>query len=48
MTGLFENTYLCEQYFSKINIMKNTFRNHFDDERLESFLCVATSPILTF
>jgi hypothetical protein len=45
MTSLFGSTYLCEQFFSKVNIVKNTSRNTLDDERLESCLRVATSQI---
>jgi hypothetical protein len=42
-TSLFGRTYLCEQFFSKMNIVKNTSRNRLHDERLESYLRVATS-----
>jgi hypothetical protein len=45
MTSLFGSTYLCEQFFSKMNIVKNTSRNRLDDEILESCLRVATSQI---
>jgi hypothetical protein len=34
MTNLFESTYLCEQYFSDMNIEMKAFRNQFDDEKL--------------
>lgn len=48
MTDISESTYLWKQCFSKMSIMRNTFRNQFTDERLESCYFVATSPVLTF
>jgi hypothetical protein len=45
MTSLFGSTYLCKQFFSKMSIVNNTSRNRLDDERLESYLRVATSQI---
>jgi hypothetical protein len=37
--------YICEQFLSKLNIMKKPYRNLFDDGRLESCRCAATSEI---
>jgi hypothetical protein len=45
MTRLFGSTYVYEQFFSKMNIVKNKSRNRLDDERLESCLHIATSQI---
>jgi hypothetical protein len=45
MASLFGSTYLCEQFFLKMNVVKNISRNRLDDERLESCLRVATSEI---
>ena len=43
MCSLFGSTYLCEQLFSKMQIIKNKGRNRLSDERLESCLRVAVS-----
>jgi hypothetical protein len=45
MMSLFGSTYVCEQIFSSMNIIKNDFRSRIGDVRLESCIRVATSSI---
>jgi hypothetical protein len=43
--SLFESIYICEEFFSKMNIMKNPCRNQPKVERLAMCLHVGTSQI---
>ena len=45
MMAVFGSTYICEQLFSKINLVKNKYRSSLTDEHLESILRVPTSSI---
>ena len=45
MLAVFGSTYVCEQLFSRMNLVKNKFRSSLTDEHLESTLRVATSAI---
>lgn len=45
MASLFGSTYICEQFFSKVKVLKSKHRNRLGDERLESSLRIATSQI---
>jgi hypothetical protein len=46
MISHFWSTYICEQFLLKRNIVKKKpYRNRLDDERLESYICVATFQI---
>lgn len=45
MMAVFGSTYVCEQLFSKMNLVKNKYKSSLTDEHLESILRVATSSI---
>ena len=45
MMAVFGSTYVCEQLFSKMNLVQNMYRSSLTDEHLESTLLVATSSI---
>ncbi|XP_064080582.1 general transcription factor II-I repeat domain-containing protein 2B-like [Macrobrachium nipponense] len=45
MMAVFGSTYICEQLFSKMNLVKNKYRSVLPDEPLECTLRVATSSI---
>ena len=42
---LFGSTYLCEQFFSKMDFMKSPYRSVMTDEHLENGLRVASTSI---
>ncbi|XP_064109642.1 general transcription factor II-I repeat domain-containing protein 2B-like [Macrobrachium nipponense] len=43
--AVFDSTYVCEQLFSKMNLVKDKYRSVLTDEHLECALRVATSSI---
>ncbi|XP_076811806.1 general transcription factor II-I repeat domain-containing protein 2-like [Clavelina lepadiformis] len=43
--SVFGSTYLCEQFFSKLNITKSRYRSRLTDENLSMQLRVATSSV---
>ena len=43
MTSLFDSTYCCEQFFSKMKLTKSRCRSQLTDEHLTSQLKVATT-----
>ena len=45
MMSLFGNTYVCEELFSTMKLIKNDHRSRLSDARLESCVRVATSSI---
>ena len=45
MLAVFGSTYVCEQLFSRMNLVKNKFRSSLTGEHLESTLHDATSAI---
>jgi hypothetical protein len=45
MIEVFGSAFIVEQFFSKMNIVKNPYSNRLDDERLESCIGVATPQI---
>ncbi|XP_076645577.1 general transcription factor II-I repeat domain-containing protein 2-like [Halictus rubicundus] len=45
MMSLLGSTYMCEQLFSKLKIIKSDRRNRLDDERLKNCIRVAVSSI---
>ena len=44
-SSVFGSTYLCEQFFSKMNITKSRYRSRLTDENLSMQLRVATSSV---
>ena len=44
-SSVFGSTYLCEQFFSKMNITKSRYRSRLTDENLSMRLRVATSSV---
>ena len=44
-SSVFRSTYLCKQFFSKINITKSLYRSRLTDENLSMRLRVATSSV---
>ena len=44
-SSVFGSTYLCEQFFSKMNITKSHYRSRLTDENLSMQLRVATSSV---
>jgi len=45
MIRVFGSVYICEEFFSKMSIMKNPYRNQLKVERLAMCLQVGTSQI---
>ena len=43
--ALFGSTYLCEQFFSKMGVMKTPYRSVLTDEHLENGLRIASTSI---
>lgn len=43
--SLFGTTYRCEQFFSKMKYVKNSYRNRIGNERLESCLRIASTEM---
>ena len=44
-SSVFGSTYLCEQFFSKMNITKSCYRSRLTDQNLSMQLRVATSSV---
>ena len=44
-SSVFGSTYICEQFFSKMNITKSRYRSRLTDENLSMQLRVATSSV---
>ena len=44
-SSVFGSTYLCKQFFSKMNITKSPYRSRLTDENLSMRLRVATSSV---
>jgi len=42
---IFGSTYLCEQFFSKMNIIKSRYKSRLTDENLNMHSRVATSSV---
>ena len=44
-SSVFGSTYLCEQFFSKMNITKSRYRSRLTDQNLSMQLRVSTSSV---